>query len=318
MTQGPSLLFLCGGRRVTLLKRFRDALAPHGGRVLATDTEFKAATSFVADDTFLVAPCSEEEPFCRDVAEIVEREGVTAIVPLTCASVAALLSLEGRVPSRLIGGDALAVSVSVDKVGTAQHFSNLGLATPEVVYDPRPKDLPLFRRDRRGEGSRGARAVTHSTELAAALTVGEEEPIFTRYLEGPEYTVDCYKDLEGRIRSIVPRERLRIRAGEVERSVTRSIPDLARLARAAIEPLSFVGPASVQAIRSSGSFYLTELNLRYSGGVTLSMAAGMRSETWLVAELLGLVQEEKPEIRWDLAMCRFDEDIYFEDVENAG
>ena len=71
MSQEAVLLFLCGGRRVKLLARFREALAARAaveGRLLTTDTERRAATSFFADATFLVPPCSETEPFAAAIS----------------------------------------------------------------------------------------------------------------------------------------------------------------------------------------------------------------------------------------------------------
>ena len=35
----PNLLFLCGGRRVGLLRRFREAMVECGGRIVVTDTD---------------------------------------------------------------------------------------------------------------------------------------------------------------------------------------------------------------------------------------------------------------------------------------
>lgn len=309
MSGVPTLLFLCGGRRVALLRHFRDALGPYGGRVLTTDVQAQAPASFFADATFAVPPCDDEERFCAAVAAICERERVTAVVPLNCAAVAVLPRLGELTRTTLIGGDRDAVAVATDKLRTADHFAALGIPTPPVVERPTASALPLFGRPRRAEGSRGARRVDTAAELEAAREL--PEVVFTRYLAGDEYTVDCYKDLTGRLRSVVPRLRLRVRAGEVERAVTRPVPELAAAVRRAVEPLRFVGPATVQAIHAGGVFHLTEINLRYAGGVTLSIAAGMTSPRWLVDELAGAPEQADAPIRWHLGMCRYDEDVYF-------
>jgi carbamoyl-phosphate synthase large subunit len=309
MKRGPVLLFLCGGRRVTLLQHFKAALDPHGGRVLVTDTEPWSATSHIADRAYRVAPCADAAQFGADVARICTEEEVCAVVPLICAAVAAIPLLRGQTHAPIIGGDAEAIATAIDKRLTSVHFDRLGIPTPPVFDNPAPLDLPLFRRYRYGEGSRGARPILTATELAHVC--GEDEQIFTRYLSGSEYSVDCYKDLSGHIRAIVPRLRLRVRSGEVEKAAIRREDALIELVRRAIDGLRFVGPATVQAIHADGVFYLTEINLRYGGGVTLSIAAGMDSPGWLVAELMGRTPEPM-HLRWHLAMCRHDQDIYFE------
>lgn len=309
MKRGPVLLFLCGGRRVTLLQHFKAAVDPAGGRILVTDTEPWSASSHIADRAYRVAPCADGARFGDDVACICAEEGVCAVVPLTCAAVGALPMVRARTPARIIGGDAEAIATATDKRLTSAYFYRLGIPTPAVFDNPSPLDLPLFRRYRHGEGSRGALPILTAAELA--LVQGENGQIFTKYLQGTEYSVDCYKDLQGRIRAIMPRLRLRVRSGEVEKAVIRREYALIEVVQRTIEGLRFVGPATVQAIHADGVFHLTEINLRYGGGVTLSIAAGMDSPGWLVAELMGRAPEPQ-RLRWHLAMCRHDRDIYFE------
>lgn len=315
MSQGPVLLFLCGGRRVALLQRFKAVLQPLNGRLLTTDTDPTSATAFFADRAFQVAPCTDLEQYCDDVARICDAEGVTAVLPLTCAAVATMPALAGRSAARLVCGDAEAVAIATDKRRTAAYFGRLGLPTPFVFDSPAPDDLPLFHRPRRDEGSRNACAVRTAEELVRLR--GAPGGIFTRLLTGPEYSVDCYRSFDGRIRAAIPRRRLRIRAGEVEKAVTVRDETLIALATEAAARLHFAGPATVQAIRQDGQFYLTEINLRYGGGVTLSIAAGADSPAWLVAEITGAALGPPPPIHWGLAMSRYDQDIYFDIAEAA-
>lgn len=310
MNSPPVLLFLCGGRRVGLLRRFRAALEPLGGRVLTTDTEPWSAASFVAHGTYRVAPCAEAGRFREDVADLCGAEGVSAILPLTCSAVAAMPALAGHVDGVLVGGDAAAVEVATDKRRTIEHFQRAKLPTPAIVERPGDGDLPLFRRFRRSEGSRGALSILTAGDLA--LVRDDSDQVFTRHLSGPEYSVDCYKGLDGTLRTIVPRLRMRVRGGEVEKAVTVRDETLIALVSRAVENLRFVGPATVQAIRQEDRFYLTEINLRYAGGVTLSIEAGADTPAWLVAELAGGQAPPSPAIRWGLGMARYDEDLYFE------
>jgi carbamoyl-phosphate synthase large subunit len=305
-----SLLFLCGGRRVGLLEAFRQALRDRGGgRLYTTDTEARAASSFVADRCFTVAPCRNARDFALDVAQLCEQEQVSAVLPLRCDAVAAIPELRHRTSSRIIGGDDDAIRICGDKLLTACHFRATGVTTPEVVECPSAADLPLFCRPRLGEGSKGVQAIFTRQQLDCAPRDGS---VFTRFVQGTEYTFDCYKSLSGELISIVPRQRLRVRAGEVERSITRRADDLASRASAVLEPLRFVGPATVQAIVSDSEIHFTEINLRYGGGVTLSIAAGADSPRWLVAELRGETPACGP-VRWNLGMSRYDAEFYYQD-----
>lgn len=310
------LLFLCGGRRVTLLKGFREALnARGGGRIITTDTESHPATSFVADATYQVSPCVEHEAFSHEVAQICERESVVAVLPLTCAAVAVVPALRSRVQAHVVSGDDRTIEICLDKLQTSNHFARCGVPTPAVIPTPTPEDLPLFYRLRRSEGSRSANCISTADELALAKRL--EDAVFTRYLAGTEFTIDCYKDLHDNIVSIVPRERVRVRAGEVERSVIRRLPALVDGTTRVVSGLRFSGPATVQAIRVDDTFFFTEINLRYAGGVTLSISAGMASQQWLISELSGQTLTPWPDIQWGLGMSRYDEEFYYQVDEST-
>jgi carbamoyl-phosphate synthase large subunit len=313
---GVHLLFLCGGRRVKLLKSFRAALSQaNGGLLLTTDTERVSATAFVSDGTFSAPPCSDVEAFAAQVAEICSAEQVTAVIPLTCAGVATVPVLRSMTDTLIVSGNTRAVEICTDKKKTYEFLSSLSIPTPEFFSDPRPDQLPVFFRGRFSEGSRDACAV----RSVSALENLKRRPhgIFTQHVSGREFTIDGYKDLQGRIVCLVSRERLRVRAGEVEKSLTSLQPELLSLVHRAVEALDFVGPITVQAIESEGGFYLTELNLRYGGGVTLSISAGMNSPEWLIQELRGGGAPPSPEIRWGLGMVRYDEEFYFSDTEDS-
>lgn len=304
------LLFLCGGRRVKLLKSFRAALAQTtGGMILTTDTEAVSAAAFVSDKTFIAPPCSSVEAFSARVAEICAAEQITAIIPLICASVVTVPALMSQTNTLLISGDIQSVGICTDKRKTSEFLTAISVPTPEVINDPRPEHLPLFFRGRFSEGSRDACVV----RTVSVLDDLKRAPygIFTKYLPGREYTIDGYKDLHGRLVCLVSRERIRVRAGEVEQTVTSFQPQLVASVQRAVEALNFVGPITAQAIESEGEFYLTELNLRYGGGVTLSITAGMNSPAWLVYELQGGGSPISPDIKWGLGMVRYDEEFYF-------
>jgi len=306
----PALLFLCGGRRVELLRRFRAALDAHGGgRILTTDTEEYPATSFVADRTCRVPPCSDGEAFADAIAGIVDRERIDAVLPLRCAAVATVPLLRKRLGSKVISGDDHAVAVATDKREAYRHFLASDVASAEWVEHPSPSDLPLFFRPRRSEGSAEARAVRSAEELEQLAA--RDDAFFVRLLQGREVTIDCYRAADGTLLSVVPRDRLRVRAGEVERSVTRRRADVIASTARVLRSLVFTGPATVQAIVLPHGVFFTEINLRYGGGVTLSFAAGHDSAAWFVNEMLGKPNPVPAEPRWDYAMTRYDQEFYF-------
>lgn len=292
-----------------MLRRFRDAIArAGGGRIIVADTEPTSAASLWADVAYEVPLCSDGR-FAPAIAEIVERERIDAVLPLRCAAVATAPALRALIGDRLICGSDDAADVCTDKVRTSQLFETLGVRTPQLYDDPQPDDLPLFFRRRMSEGSVGARAVATAAELEWQRQ--HDTGIFTTLVRGREFTMDLYKDLRGNLVSCVARERLRVRAGEVERAVIVNAPELCAMGSQVAGALQFVGPATVQAILQDDIYHFTEVNLRYGGGVTLSLQGGAPSHEWLVQELAGHGSPAFGEPDYGLAMSRYDEDLYF-------
>jgi len=314
MKEMLNLLFLCGGRRVELLRRFRAALNAHGGgRLVVTDTIRHSASSFVADRCHIVPPCSDVDGFAAAIAHICRTEEISAIIPLRCAAIRALPVIRRHVATPIICGHDRSISICTDKLATAAYLAARSIPTPKVVSRPTPEDLPLFLRPRHGEGGAAGRLITTPSMLMEALA--QDDAVFTRYVRGREFSVDCYWDLSHRLVGMIPRERLKVRAGEVERSVTRHAAVLTNACRDICRNLEVVGPCTIQAIESAGVYYVTEVNLRFGGGVTLSIQAGLHAPEWLVAELRGESACPTMRPRWGLAMARYDDEFYFMDTE---
>ena len=100
-----------------------------------------------------------------------------------------------------------------------------------------------------------------------------DRPIVQEYLEGPEFTIDMLCN-EGRPLAVVPRERVVIRAGVMDRGRTVRDRGLIDLALACAAALEFHGPVNIQCRTLRGVPTVFEINPRFSGGIPLTIAAG--------------------------------------------
>ena len=94
-----------------------------------------------------------------------------------------------------------------------------------------------------GRGSIGAFAAKTIEELAFFLDY-VADPVIQEYLDGTEFTIDVLCDFTGRPISIVPRERVVIRAGVIDRGRTVADPDLMALALASRAPSASTAPST--------------------------------------------------------------------------
>lgn len=132
------------------------------------------------------------------------------------------------------------------------------------------------------------------------------------FIEGTEYTVDIFCDLEGNPVYITPRIRLAVRAGEVlktEIAMDETIIEECRNLIAGFQPC---GPMTVQLIRqnTTGDDYYIEINPRFGDGAPLSMKAGARSAEAVLkmlsdekADYSDVVDDEAVYSRFDQSVC---------------
>ena len=100
------------------------------------------------------------------------------------------------------------------------------------------------------------------------------DPIIQEFVPGAEITNDVVCDFDGRLLSIVSRQRIRVQGGEVLIGKTvfdqQIVDDCAKIA----EALPAYGPITVQCMMSGDRHLFTEINARFGGGAPLGFAAG--------------------------------------------
>ena len=128
-------------------------------------------------------------------------------------------------------------------------------------------------------------------------------------MSGREYTVDIFCDWNGEPVTIVPRERLQVRAGEVLQTqicMDETMIEESRILCKAFKPC---GPITVQLIRdAAGTDWFIEINPRFGGGAPLSMKAGARSAEAILRLLDGEDAGEYQVVN-DAIYSRFDQSV---------
>jgi carbamoyl-phosphate synthase large subunit len=138
------------------------------------------------------------------------------------------------------------------------------------------------------------------------------ELIIQEFIPGQEYTLDVLADLKGQVLSVVPRERLEVRSGEVSKSRTVYRVELIEQGKGIVEKLGAIGPITVQCIDSGEALYWLEINPRFGGGVPLSIHAGV-DYPYLLYQM-SREQKIQPLIgqyNHNLTMLRYDQAVYF-------
>ncbi len=137
----------------------------------------------------------------------------------------------------------------------------------------------------------GSSSILLNADKQAALFHAKslQDAIFQPYIEGNEYSIDVYFDTNSKFKGAVSRKRCVVINGESQVSTTVNEPDMERLCKKIGTALNLVGHAIFQIIKTADEkLHIIELNTRFGGASTLSVAAGLDSFYWFGLESVGI------------------------------
>ena len=289
-----TILITAASRRVPLALAFRNALGALGrpGRVIVTDVNPLSPAVHVADRAYRV-PLADDPDYLPELLKICETESVRLAVP----TIDDELELFGSARQRFADLGAMAACSTRetaahcnDKYATWRILAAAGVPAARTYL---PKQLPakvrfpLFIKPRVGRGAVGAHKVRNKRDLDFFLKY-VKSPIIQEYLDSPEYTIDVLCNAAGHPLSIVPRERVVIRAGVMDRGRTVKSAALISLAEQVCSTMRFFGPINIQCRLRDGWPAVFEINPRFSGGIPLTIASGADFPKWLITMASGV------------------------------
>lgn len=148
---------------------------------------------------------------------------------------------------------------------------------------------PIFAKPAVGQGSQGAEIIRSAERHRQLLECGIEY-VFSEYLPGEEYTVDCISDSAGLLLKAAPRTRSRVKAGISVRTEPVALePDMARIAERLAGGLKLPGAWFFQLKRdASGALKLLEVAPRIAGSMGLTRNLGINFPLLHIYACLGM------------------------------
>lgn len=277
------ILFTGVGRRTELLQAFREAaLVLHKPlKIYGADMAGTAPALAYCDYTRKVL-AMKDPGYIDNLLTICKEDGINLIVPTIDTDLLVLSENKERfaaIGTKVMISAPEMIRICRDKNKTSQFFMDCGLHAPMPVNDWKKyaSDFPAFIKPKDGSSSINAFKVENEEELEV-YAAQIKDYVIQPFVSGKEYTVDIFCDWQGKPISIVPRERMQVRAGEVLK--TQICMDAKMIAE--MESLCKIfrpcGPMTVQLIRDAqGVDWYIEINPRFGGGSPLSMKAGARS-----------------------------------------
>ncbi|HEY5317623.1 MAG TPA: ATP-grasp domain-containing protein [Solirubrobacteraceae bacterium] len=257
-----------------------SAFAQHA-TVVAADPNPLAPAQYAAHHRSAVPPINDPS-YVPALHELCERHGVRAVIPLTDLDLEVLghARVAGELPA-LVPAPEIA-RATFDKYEAHLLLSRLGLPSPATVLPGEPVEhYPVMVKPRQGSGARSIHRADDAAEAEFFSRYIREPAMVQRLMDGPEFSIDCLSDLDGRCLNAIPRTMIESRGGESIKGTVIADRELVELGRRVVEALEVRGPCTVQAFRDRDlGLGITDVNTRFGGAFPAPMYAALPGRSY--------------------------------------
>ena len=316
-----SILLTCIGRRVSLLRSFRRAAKQLkiNASFFGTDTTDLSSALQLCDEGFLVKPTTHRG-YIRQLLSIVKANRIKLLVPTVDLDLKLLARNKPKFAAlgcRVLVSAPEVIDICQDKRKTYRFLIKNGFDTPATIsvtsaLSKKKLNWPCFLKPWNGSAGKQNTIVNNRRELSF-YAQRIPNAICQEFIEGTEYSCDVYVDFGMRVRCVVPRKRIEIRAGEVSKGQVVKNPHIISKVTKLVETLG-AGPGVITLqlfLTNDDRIKFIEINPRFGGGAPLSIKAGANFPKWILQELLGKKSNIRSDnFKDDLIMLRYDSEVW--------
>ena len=314
-----NIIITSAGQRVALVRDFKETLVRFyaEAKVFTTDMNPELApAAYVSDGCFEVLRVTDEN-YISQLLDICKKNEIGMIVPTIDTEL--LVLAENK---KLFNDNDIIVCVSDldfikvcrDKRNTGDFLEKHNIRVPKAVdkYNP---TFPLFAKPYDGSLSTNLHYIKNAEELTQDI-LDDPKLLFMEYIDKEtykEYTIDMYYGTDNCVKCIVPRERIKICAGEINKGRTVKCPLMDYIKERLDKIEGCIGCICIQVFFNplTEDVVGIEINPRFGGGYPQSYAAGgnypeMLIKEYFLGEKIAYIDDWKD----NMLMLRFDDAVY--------
>lgn len=296
-----NILILSAGTRDKVVQYFKKELGDRG-RIIATDCSNLAPAVYDADAFYLV-PRITAPGYLDVILDICKKEQITGVFSLIDPELSMLAKERDRflaVGTTPIISDYDLVETCFDKFRMYELLQNMQIPTgkcyveKEAFYravEQGEISYPVFVKPVKGSASIHINKVNSAKEIEVLFDLYDDLMI-QEFMDGQEYGADVYIDMiSGKCTDIFIKKKIKMRAGETDKSVSVKDEKLFELIRKFAEDCGFRGMIDIDIFEIGDTYYISEVNPRFGGGYPHAYACGVNMPKAVIANLAGQENE---------------------------
>jgi carbamoyl-phosphate synthase large subunit len=272
------------------------------GKVIATDMSELAPAIYDADEYYIVPSITAPE-YLDVIIDICKKEMVSGVLSLIDPELSLLAANRYKfeaLRTTVIGSSYELCEMSLDKFQMFQWLTEhtYNCAKSYVDKEQFYADVnagrityPVFVKPVRGSASISVFKV-YDKETVELLFDHEDGLMIQEFLDGQEIGADVYIDMiSGEVVSNFTKKKLKMRAGETDKSVSFKDDELFALIKNFVEEAGFRGQIDIDLFKIDDQYYILEVNPRFGGGYPHAQECGVDHITMIINNLRGIVNQ---------------------------
>jgi len=314
-----NILITSAGRRVSLVRFFQKELKSvfAEAKVFTTDANPDYASACRISDGYFKMQRVTEPNYIDDLLQLAIKNDVKIIVP-TIDTELLILSKNIEVFKskgiEVVISDYEIMKIFRDKRLTHQFFEKYGINCAKE-YSKENYQLPIYIKPYDGSRSVDNFIITTQEQLTD-YHFQNDKLLFLEYLDHKkhtEFTIDLYYDKNSDLKCFVPRQRIEVRDGEVNKAVTKDAFFIPEIWKKMQHIDGFRGCITFQVFVNldTQQIFGIEINPRFGGGYPFSYLAKANFPRWIIQEYMMENQGVEVFNDWEknLMMLRYDDEI---------
>lgn len=302
MNHSTNVLILSCGTRNKIVEYFKKETRGTG-QVMATDCDELAPALYAADKHFIV-PRITEEGYLDVILSICKKNKIKAVLSLIDPELNMLADNKqafldiGTVP---IVSESDVVDICFDKYEMYNFLIDNGFKTIRSYVDKHRfykdveeglVDYPVFVKPVRGSASININKVSNQ-EGIDLLFDQFDNLLIQEFIEGIEYGADCYIDMiSDEVATIFTKEKIKMRAGETDKSISIKDEKLFEIIRSFIKKLGLKGIIDIDIFKVDDEYYISEVNPRFGGGYLHAYENGVNIPRMIIKNIIGKINKD--------------------------
>ena len=296
-----NILILSAGTRDKVVQYFKKELGDRG-RIIATDCSNLAPAVYDADAFYLVSRITAPD-YLDVILDICKKEQITGVFSLIDPELSLLAKERDRflaVGTTPIISDYDLVETCFDKFRMYELLQKMQIPTgkcyveKEAFYQAVERgeiSYPVFVKPVKGSASIHINKVNSAKEIEVLFDLYDDLMI-QEFMDGQEYGADVYLDMiSGKCTDIFIKKKIKMRAGETDKSVSVKDGKLFELIRKFAEDCGFRGMIDIDIFEIGDTYYISEVNPRFGGGYPHAYACGVNMPKAVITNLAGQENE---------------------------